>query len=100
MTIMPIATHCHDSRFEQRLGRLGHAIKAGIEMPRDTTTEECEARLTDIKDHRLAKLGRNKDQVSRAEMAVRLVRWLRNVASIPLVVCGAGQQLHSRIVLR
>ena len=53
-------------------------------MPRDTTTEECEARLADIKDHRLAKLGRNKDQVSRAEMAVRLVRWLRNAPSIPL----------------
>ncbi|MHB8974049.1 MAG: BREX-2 system phosphatase PglZ [Pirellulaceae bacterium] len=69
--------------FEQRLGRLGHAIKAAVEMPRDTTTEECEARLSDIKDHRLAKLGRNNDQVSRAEMAVRLVRWLRNAANIP-----------------
>ena len=64
--------------FEQRLGRLGHTIKAGVEMPRDTTTEECETRLAVIKDHRLAKLGRNTDQVSRAEMAVRLVRWLRH----------------------
>lgn len=69
--------------FEQRLGRLGHTIKAAIEIPHDTTTENCETLLEEIKEHRIAKLGRNKDQVSRAEMAVRLVRWLSNNPGAP-----------------
>ena len=62
--------------FEQCLGRLGHAIKAAVEETGEETISACEVRLEEISDHRLAKLGRNKDQVSRAEMAVRLVRWL------------------------
>ena len=62
--------------FEQRLGRLGHAIKAAVEKTNDDTVAACEVRLEGIAEHRMAKLGRNKDQVSKAEMAVRLVRWL------------------------
>lgn len=69
--------------FEQRLGRFGHTIKAAVEMPRDATTDACEALLDEIKEHRIAKLGRNRDQVSRAEMAVRLVRWLNNSSAAP-----------------
>lgn len=67
--------------FEQRLGRLGQAINAAVENVSDETIAACELRLEDIADHRLAKLGRNKDQVSKAEMAVRLVRWLKQPAS-------------------
>lgn len=66
--------------FEQRLGRLGHAITAAVEGVSDETIQTCEQRLDDIAGHRLGKLGRNKDQVSKAEMAVRLVRWLKQPA--------------------
>ena len=72
--------------FEQRLGRLGNAIQAAVKRSENDViavaqhtgvlTAACEARLEEIAVHRLAKLGRNKDQVSKAEMAVRLVRWL------------------------
>jgi hypothetical protein len=72
--------------FEQRLGRLGHAIQKAIKKPENSVIavaqfegvfiEGCEARLEEIESHRLARLGRNKDQVLKAEMAVRLVRWL------------------------
>jgi len=78
------------SSFEQRLSRLGHAIQSAIKKPDSDVnavaqhervfTAVCEARLEEISSHRLAKLGRNKDQVSKAEMAVRLVRWLSTTA--------------------
>lgn len=77
--------------FEQRLGRLGHAIQKAIKRPEKSVIavaqvagvfiEGCEARLEEIESHRLAKLGRNKDQVLKAEMAVRLVRWLSGSAA-------------------
>lgn len=67
--------------FEQRLGRLGHAIQDAVKTPSKDAIKECEARLEELLDHRLAKLGRNRDQVSKAEMAVRLVRWLSTTAS-------------------
>ncbi|QGJ70866.1 BREX-2 system phosphatase PglZ [Planctomycetales bacterium 10988] len=63
--------------FEQRLGRLGHAIKTAVEETTEDKITACEVRLEEIAEHRMAKLGRNKDQVSKAEMAVRLVRWLK-----------------------
>ena len=63
--------------FAQRLGRLGQAIQAALKTPSQQAIKECESRLEAITDHRLAKLERNKDQVSKAEMAVRLVRWLQ-----------------------
>lgn len=90
--------------FEQRLGRLGHAIQAAVTEHKSgadpnrakqsqghcdhgglspSSIAACESRLEDIAEHRLAKLGRNKDQVSKAEMAVRLVRWLSTPNSLP-----------------
>jgi hypothetical protein len=69
--------------FEQRLGRLGHAIKAAVQKTSDETISDCESRLDDLTDHRFAKLGRNNDQVSKAEMAVRLIRWLKNPTAVP-----------------
>jgi hypothetical protein len=67
--------------FEQRLERLGHAIQAAVEKTKDDTITACEVRLDDITEHRTSNLGRNKDQVSKAEMAVRLVRWLKQKPS-------------------
>lgn len=69
--------------FEQRLGRLGHAIQAAVKRTTDETISICESHLEDIIAHRFAKLGRNKDQISRAEMAVRLIRWLRMPLTVP-----------------
>lgn len=69
--------------FEQRLGRLGHAIEAAVNEISDKTIHACETRLTEITEHRHSRLGRNRDQVSKAEMAVRLVRWLKNPAPVP-----------------
>lgn len=94
--------------FEQRLSRLGHAIQEAIKTPENDVIAvaqhegmfmaACEARLEEIAAHRLAKLGRNKDQVSKAEMAVRLVRWLSTTA-VPIGASGsfaesAGQQIR------
>nr|WP_286178347.1 BREX-2 system phosphatase PglZ [Rhodopirellula sp. JC639] len=69
--------------FEQRLGRLGKAITAAVKDTSDETIAACEMRLHDIAGHRLAKPGRNTDQVSNAEMAVRLVRWLKQPSQDP-----------------
>lgn len=68
---------------EQRLGRLGHAIQAAVKKTSDETISTCESRLEEIAEHRFAKLGRNKDQVSKAEMAVRLIRWLSTPNELP-----------------
>lgn len=67
--------------FEQRLGRLGNAIQSAVKSPSCETIAACETRLEEIASHRLARLGRNKDQVLKAEMAVRLVRWLHTEAA-------------------
>jgi len=77
--------------FEQRLSRLGNTIQKAIKRPENSAIadtqvegafiEGCEARLVEIGSHRLARQGRNKDQVSKAEMAVRLVRWLSGSAT-------------------
>ena len=77
--------HCEDraylSRltllgFEQRLARFGAQVKAAIDTPGVEATEACERLQSEIAAHRLAKLGRKRDQISRTEMALRLVRWL------------------------
>jgi hypothetical protein len=62
--------------YEQRLGRFGDQIVAAIETPSEEALRLCEMRQSQIAEHRIAKLGRRADQVSRTDMAVRLVRWL------------------------
>lgn len=81
--------------FEQRLGRLGHAIHAALKQPGAESITACESCLEAITEHRFAKLGRNKDQVSKAEMAVRLVRWLNTSHSPPTSFAEfAGNQIR------
>ena len=69
--------------FEQRLDRLGSAIQTAVRTPSEENSKLCESRLHEITEHRLAKHGRNKDQVVKAEMAVRLIRWLRTPGPAP-----------------
>lgn len=69
--------------FEQRLARLGAQIKQTLESPSDDTVAGCEGLLERVSDHRMARRERWSDHVLRAEMAVRLVRWLRGSATVP-----------------
>ena len=64
------------SGYEQRLIRFGQQIKAAIADPSETAIVECERHQEQIADHRVGKQRRYADQVSRTEMAVRLIRWL------------------------
>ena len=77
--------HCEDHAyrnrltllsFEQRLARFGAQVKAAIDQPGEEAMQTCERLQGEITDHRLAKLGRKRDQISRTGMALRLVRWL------------------------
>ncbi len=62
--------------YEQRLARFGAQIEAVLDAPGGPTTETCERLQKEVATHRIAKLGRRPEQVSRTEMALRLVRWL------------------------
>jgi hypothetical protein len=62
--------------YEQRLARFGTQIESALATPGEPATHRCEELQAEIADHRLARLGRRQEQVSRAEMAVRLIRWL------------------------
>jgi hypothetical protein len=62
--------------YEQRLDRLGAGIEAAIDAPGVTATERVEALRREVAAHRIGGLARRAEQVARAHMAVRLVRWL------------------------
>lgn len=63
--------------FEQRLSLLGVAIQRAVDLKTDEAFAECEHRLEEIRDHRLAKLDPRMERVLRAESAVRLTRRLK-----------------------
>lgn len=62
--------------YEQRLIRYGQQIKSAIADPSEIAIAECERQQEHVADHRFGKERRYADQVSRTEMAVRLIRWL------------------------
>jgi hypothetical protein len=62
--------------YEQRLARFGAQIETVLDAPGEAATETCEKLQQEVATHRVAKLGRRLEQVSRTEMALRLVRWL------------------------
>ena len=62
--------------YEQRLIRFGQHIKRAIAKPNEAAIAECERQQEYIAQHRIGKQRRNSEQVSRTEMAVRLIRWL------------------------
>ncbi len=69
--------------FEQRLARFGAQVQATIDSPSAEAIQGCERLQAEIAEHRLAKLGRKREQISRSGMALRLVRWLaRPVPSV------------------
>lgn len=62
--------------YDQRLARFGAQLEAALDAPGDGAIRECERLQAEVVDHRLARLGRRRDQIARTEMAQRLVRWL------------------------
>ena len=77
--------HCKDHSYrnglsrqgyEQRLIRFGQHIKRAIANPNETSIADCEREQKHVADHRIGKQRRYGEQVSRTEMAVRLIRWL------------------------
>jgi PglZ domain len=76
---------CHDHAyrgrltplgFEQRLSRFGAQVETTVATPTDLSIAECERLQAEITDHRIARLGGRIDQISRTQMAERLIRWL------------------------
>jgi hypothetical protein len=73
--------HAHRNRitqlgYDQRLARFGDGVRRAIKAPGEDAVRDCEALHKEIANHRIAKLGRRAEQVSRTDMALRLVRWL------------------------
>ena len=77
--------HCEDHAYrsrltllgyEQRLSRFGNQISRAIASLTQEAIRRCEDLQTEIADHRRAKIGQRTDQLSRTEMALRLLRWL------------------------
>ena len=77
--------------FEHRLARLGAAIKQAVDDPGKEAIAACEDLQREVAGHRLAKLGRHQDRVSRTDMAIRLVRWLEQ--PVPSTV-GLAEQAN------
>lgn len=65
-----------ESGFELRLSRLGQALTGHVDSRATAISDELQALYSSIKQHRLARdSGR---RMQRAEMAIRLARWLAN----------------------
>lgn len=62
--------------YEQRLLEFGRRIKRAIAEPSESAIADCEQQQEYVANHRIGKQRRFADQVSRTEMAVRLIRWL------------------------
>ena len=62
--------------YEQRLSRFGNQITATLAGLNQEAIRQCEELQADIAAHRRAKIGQRTEQLSRTEMALRLLRWL------------------------
>jgi len=79
--------HAYRSRltllgYEQRLNRFGNQITATLANLNQEAIRRCEELQADIAAHRRAKIGQRMEQLSRTEMALRLLRWL--AAPVPV----------------
>ncbi len=70
--------------YEQRLARFGDQLRDAVAAVSDDAIRRCEELQKEIGHHRaIAKLGRRVEQISRTEMALRLVRWLSIPVPLP-----------------
>ena len=67
--------------YQQRLARFGEQIT--ISLSSGNAIHECESKQAEVAEHRRTKLGQRTEQVSRTEMALRLVRWLSSPLPSP-----------------
>jgi hypothetical protein len=67
--------------YEQRLSRFGSQLTATIAEVNQEAIRRSEKLQSDIAAHRRAKIGQRTEQLSRTDMALRLLRWL--AAPIP-----------------
>lgn len=90
--------HCRDHSYrnglsrkgyEQRLIRFGEHIKRAIAKPDESAIADCEHQQILVSNHRIARQRRYADQISRTEMAVRLIRWLKQ--PLPEAISFADQ---------
>lgn len=73
--------HAYRSRltllgYEQRLSRFGSQITAALGTPDPDAIRRCADLQADLSAHRRAKIGQRTEQLSRTDMALRLLRWL------------------------
>ncbi len=64
------------SGYTRRLCHFGEGILAALENISSDSIEYCRSLQIQITSHRDATIGRRPEQVNRAEMAMRLLRWL------------------------
>lgn len=69
--------------YEQRLARFGAQVEAAVATPGEGEVRTCERLQAEVVEHRVARLGRRRDQIARTEMALRLVRWLARPLPAP-----------------
>lgn len=62
--------------YEQRLARFGTQITTTLADLKPDAVRRCEQLQAEIAAHRRAKIGQRTEQLSRTEMALRLLRWL------------------------
>jgi hypothetical protein len=67
--------------YEQRLSRFGNEVCSALVSLNQESIHRCEELQAEIAAHRRAKIGQRTEQLSRTEMALRLLRWL--AAPIP-----------------
>lgn len=73
--------HAYRSRltllgYEQRLGRFGNQITAALISTNPEAIRRCDDLQAEVAAHRRAKIGQRSKQLSRTDMALRLLRWL------------------------
>jgi hypothetical protein len=64
--------------YEQRIRHFGQKLQKAIASLNEGSIADCERHQETIAEHRIGKQRRNSGQVTRTEMAVRLVRWLNS----------------------
>lgn len=63
--------------YDQRLARFAEQIRATVGNPTEDAILACERLQVEVASHRQGQQRRFADQLSRSEMAVRLIRWLK-----------------------
>lgn len=62
--------------YEQRLVRFGEAVSEAVAKPEDASVAKVQELAHAVTEHRLADFERNREQVARTQMAIRLIRCL------------------------